>query len=84
VPSVTGLTAEGASPVPVLLTLLDNDLRLDEKLAASLLALTVAALVHAFSYTAAEGAHPSKRWIFRRAADAVGVLALYLLLRLWV
>jgi hypothetical protein len=41
-------------------------------------------LVHAFNYTAAEGALPSQRWVFRRASDAVALLAVYLVIRLWL
>lgn len=67
-----------------LLTLFGAHLRLDERLALSLLLIAVAGWLHAVNYTAAEGAHPSKRWLFRRTADTLGVVALYAVLRVWL
>ena len=31
----------------------------------------------------AEGAHPSKRWAFRRSADAPAIVAPYVIARIW-
>ncbi|HLZ68893.1 MAG TPA: hypothetical protein VKV26_03185 [Dehalococcoidia bacterium] len=58
-------------------------LRLDERLVVAALAVIAAAWFHAASYTAAEGAHPAKRWLFRRSADAFALVACYALVRLW-
>jgi len=59
-------------------------LRIDEKLALAVLAIAAGGLIHAFSYTAAEGAHPSKRWVFHRAADMLGLVAAYFIVWVWL
>lgn len=74
----------GRSTVMRTLTAFGPSLRWDERLAVSLLLLAIAGWLHAVNYTAAESAHPSKRWLFRRTADAFGILALYVLARLWI
>ena len=57
---------------------------LDEKLALCALLVAGASLAHAFSYTSAEGAHPSKRWLFHRGADVLALIAVYVVVLLWV
>ncbi len=63
--------------------LLVDGIRVDEQVALSLLFLGLAALIHAFAYTAAESAHPTKRWIFQRGADLLALLSLYGVFWIW-
>ncbi|MCL4396079.1 MAG: hypothetical protein M1482_14975 [Chloroflexi bacterium] len=68
----------------VLAALFGGELRVDERVAASALAVGVAMLTRAFCYTASEGAHPSNRWLFTRGADLLGLIALYAAIRVWL
>ena len=68
----------------VLLSLFGTSFRLDEKVILTLAILAVTGLLHAFSYTAAEGAHPSKRWAFQRSADGLVIVAVYIIVRAWL
>lgn len=67
-----------------IMSLLLLSLGTDEKLALSASIPAIAGLVHAFCYTAAEGAHPTKRWLFRRSADLLAGLGIYALIKIWV
>jgi len=66
------------------LSIFVENLRLDEKLVLSLALIAVVTLVHAFSYTTAEGALPAQRLLFRRGADLLALVAAYVVLRLWI
>ena len=70
--------------IAVLLSLFGTSFRLDEKVILTLATLAVAGLLHAFGYTAAEGAHPSKRWAFQRSADGLVIVAVYVIVRVWL
>lgn len=67
-----------------LLTLFGVHFCLDEQIILTLLAAAIACWVHAANYTAAESAHPTMRWAFRRSADTLAVVAFYVVLRVWV
>ena len=58
-------------------------LSLDEKIALALFVVALAGIIHGFAYTAAEGAAVLQRAILRRSADAMAVVAAYVVLRVW-
>ena len=69
--------------VPWLTVLEFDGWRWDEQLAASVLVAALAAIAWAFAYTTAEGALPLQRHLLRRGADALAVVAAYLVVRIW-
>jgi hypothetical protein len=58
-------------------------LSLDEKIVLSLFAVALAGIIHGFAYTTAESAAVAQRLILRRSADAIVVVAAYVVLRTW-
>lgn len=69
---------------PLLLAALSFDgWRWDERLAVSALALALGGLAWAFACTAAEGALRPQRFVFRRAGEVLGAVAVYAAVRVW-
>jgi hypothetical protein len=54
-----------------------------DKLIITLVVAAVAGIVHAISYTAAEGSLRPQRILLRRGADLLALTAVLIILRLW-
>jgi hypothetical protein len=61
-----------------------GDLSAFDKIIITLIAASVAAIVHAMAYTAAEGALRPQRVVLIRGADVLAIAAALLIVRLWL
>jgi len=61
-----------------------SDLRAFDKIIITLIATSVAGMVHAMAYTAAEGALRPQRVVLMRSADVLAIAAALLVVRLWL
>jgi hypothetical protein len=72
-------------PTPIFMALSFVDgWRWDEKVMLCGAVLSAGALAWAFAYTAAEGALRPQRFAFRRAGEALVLIALYAAARVWL
>ena len=61
-----------------------SDLSAFDKVITTLIAASVAAIVHAMAYTAAEGALRPQRVVLMRGADVLALAAVLFIIRLWM